>query len=68
MDQRKERIAEVMNMVMDLLPMSMKLLVQGFCPNFLPLLEGLTDEEIDHYIEVVEDHLNYIKNGDDVNE
>jgi len=32
------------------------------------LLDGITDEEIEHYLAIVDEHLNYIKNGSDENE
>jgi len=67
MDKR-QRIATVMEKLQELLPLSMKALVKGFCPDFRHLLDGITDEEIEHYLAIVDEHLNYIKNGSDENE
>ena len=67
MDKR-ERIAEVLDKLKELLPPAMKCLVMGFCPNFRHLLDGVTDEEIEHYMTIIDQYLNYIKTGDGVNE
>ena len=67
MDKR-QKIAEVLDKLKELLPPAMKALVMGFCPNFRHLLDGVTDEEIEYYLSIVEENLNYIKTGDGVNE
>ena len=46
----------------------MKMLIKGFCPDCRALLTDIDECQIDEYIAFIEEKLEFIKNGADVDE
>lgn len=61
--ERKQRIAEVIEELMNQLPFHLRTMARGFCPDCLRLLEDIDEEVIDNYINIVHSKLDYIENG-----
>ena len=58
-----DRAQETIEKLLDLVPSGQKMLLMAFLPQFRQSFKSVTEEQIDHVIEVIEKQIAYIKEG-----
>lgn len=58
---KRERMTETVNQLMNELPITMQMAVKAFCPSFLQLLNDVPEAEIDRFIHMIKEKIDFIE-------
>ena len=61
---KKQRTMEMVEKLLEVLPMQYKMMCMGFMPQCRRLLTDIPDEEIDRLIQNIREKLDYVSGGD----